>query len=111
VIPGAIIAVPTMMTGELPPASDIPAFIALGAFAAAGMWFFARAYAAAEAQVLAPLEYTALIWAAVVGFVFFAEVPRPQVWAGAVVIIGACLWGAREPSARPAEIIRTSEAA
>jgi S-adenosylmethionine uptake transporter len=97
VIPGAIIALPTLATGEIPSASDLPAFFLLGAFAAAGMWFFARAYACAEAQVLAPLEYTALIWAAIVGFVFFAEVPRPQVWAGAVVIIGACLWGAHEP--------------
>jgi S-adenosylmethionine uptake transporter len=97
VIPGAIIALPTALTGDLPPASDLPAFLALGAFAAAGMWFFARAYANAEAQVLAPLEYTALIWAAIIGYAFFAEVPHPQVWAGAVVIIGACLWGAHEP--------------
>lgn len=105
VIPGAIIALPTIMTGELPPASDLPAFLLLGAFAAAGMWFFARAYANAEAQVLAPLEYTALIWAALVGYFFFAEVPHPQVWAGAVIIIGACLWGAQTPmaAAKPIE--------
>ncbi len=112
VIPGAIIAVPTVMTGELPPASDIPAFIALGAFAAAGMWFFARAYAHAEAQVLAPLEYTALIWAALIGYFLFAESPRPEVWVGAVIIIGACLWGAREPdSLKPAAAMNAKEIA
>lgn len=99
VIPGAILTIPTALTGEIPPLKDIPAFIALGAFAAAGMWFFARAYAHAEAQTLAPLEYTALIWGALVGYIFFAEVPRPEVWVGAAIIIGACLWGAREDRA------------
>ncbi|MEK7265880.1 MAG: DMT family transporter, partial [Pseudomonadota bacterium] len=96
VIPGAIITLPTVLTGELPPLSDLPSFLALGALAAAGMYFLARAYANAEAQVLAPLEYTALIWGALVGFFFFSEVPRVQVWIGGAVIIAACLWGAQK---------------
>jgi S-adenosylmethionine uptake transporter len=94
-LPGAILAGPAMMTGATPPAGDIPAFIALGFFATGGMYFFAKAYAAAETQVLAPLEYTALIWAAGIGWFLFAEPVRAQVWAGAAVIIAACLWGAR----------------
>lgn len=96
VIPGAIIAIPTLLTGELPPASDLPDFLALGAIAAAGMYLLARAYAGAEAQVLAPLEFTALVWATLVGFLFFGEVPRPQVLIGGVVIVAACLWGAQK---------------
>ena len=96
VIPGAIIVLPTALTGELPPLGDLPDFLALGALAASGMYFLARAYAHAEAQVLAPLEYTALIWAAVIGLVFFNEVPRLQVWIGGVVIVAACLWGAQK---------------
>lgn len=96
VIPGAIIALPTVITGELPPLGELPDFLALGALAASGMYFLARAYANAEAQVLAPLEYTALIWAALIGFFFFGEVPRPQVWIGGVVIVAACFWGAQK---------------
>lgn len=95
-IPGAIIALPTALTGEWPPLGDLPSFLSLGALAASGMYFLARAYAHAEAQVLAPLEYTALIWAALIGFFFFGEVPRVQVWIGGAVIIAACLWGARK---------------
>lgn len=96
VIPGAIIALPTALTGEWPPLGDLPSFLALGALAASGMYFLARAYAHAEAQVLAPLEYTALIWAALIGFFFFGEVPRFQVWIGGAVIVAACLWGAQK---------------
>ncbi|MDZ7627372.1 MAG: DMT family transporter [Parvularculaceae bacterium] len=98
-LPGAIICGPAIMTGDLPPARDIPAFIALGLFATGGMYLFAKAYASAETQVLAPLEYTALIWAAGIGWFLFAEPVRPQVWAGAALIVAACLWGAREEKA------------
>jgi S-adenosylmethionine uptake transporter len=111
VIPGAIVALPTMLTGELPPASDLPDFLALGALAAAGMYLLARAYANAEAQVLAPLEFTALIWASLIGFVFFGEVPRPQVWFGGSIIIAACLWGAHKPDVRAAALASGKEAA
>lgn len=96
VIPGAIITLPTLLTGEMPPAADLPDFLALGALAASGMYLLARAYASAEAQVLAPLEFTALIWAALIGFAFFGEAPRLQVWIGGAVIIAACLWGAQK---------------
>jgi S-adenosylmethionine uptake transporter len=102
IIPGAIVAGPAAMTGALPPAGDLPAFVLLGLLAAGGMYFLAQAYAGAEAQVLAPLEYTALIWAAVIGWFLFAEPVRPAVWAGAGIIIAACLWGAREPQPQPA---------
>ncbi len=104
VIPGLIIALPTIITGELPPVGDLPDFLALGALAASGMYLLARAYANAEAQVLAPLEFTALVWAALIGIFLFDEIPRPQVWVGAVIIIGACLWGAqkeKEPKMTP----------
>ncbi len=102
VIPGAILALPTLLTGELPPASELPDFLLLGALAAGGIYLLARAYGHAEAQMLAPLEYTALIWAALIGFFFFAEIPRPQVWAGAVIIVAACLWGARNEKTKEA---------
>jgi S-adenosylmethionine uptake transporter len=95
-IPGAIVAGPALVTGSAPPAGDIPAFALLGLFAAGGMYCLAKAYAGAETQVLAPLEYTALLWAAAIGWFLFSEPVRPQVWAGALIIIAACLWGARE---------------
>jgi S-adenosylmethionine uptake transporter len=55
------------------------------------MFLMARAYAGAEAQWLAPVGYTELIWAAIYGYVLFNETPRLSVWAGTAVIIAACL--------------------
>lgn len=98
VIPGLLLAGPALATGDAPKLADLPAFILMGAFGAAGMYFLVKGYAGAEAQRLAPLEYTGLLWAAAIGFVFFSEIPRAQVWAGAVLIVGACLWNARSPA-------------
>jgi S-adenosylmethionine uptake transporter len=98
-IPGAIVALPAFLTGAAPPAGDLPAFVLLGLFAAGGMYFLAKAYAGAETQVLAPLEYTALLWAAAIGWFLFAEPVRAPIWAGAAIIIAACLWGARKERA------------
>ena len=41
--------------------------------------------------MLAPVDYLALPYAALLGFVFFAEVPAVAVWAGAALIVAACL--------------------
>lgn len=66
-----------------------------GVFGAIALQFLARAYARAEAQVLAPFEYTALVWAALFGWVFFSEPVSLRTWAGAAIIAGACLWQTR----------------
>jgi drug/metabolite transporter (DMT)-like permease len=43
------------------------------------------------ASVLAPFEYTALIWAFVLGFVVWGDVPRVQVFVGAGMILASGL--------------------
>lgn len=66
-----------------------------GLFGAIALQFIARAYARAEAQLLAPFEYTALVWAALFGWAFFSEPVELRTWAGAALIAAACLWQAR----------------
>ena len=49
------------------------------------------AYARAEAQVLVPLEYTAFIWAALVGWLMFGEAVTLRTLGGVVLIVAGCL--------------------
>lgn len=70
--------------------------VAMGAVGNIGMQLLSRAYARAEAQILAILEFTALPWAALFGWLFFAEPVRAQIWAGAAVILTACIWAGRD---------------
>jgi drug/metabolite transporter (DMT)-like permease len=69
---------------------------ALGSFSAILLAF---AYRHAEAQVLAPVEYTAFVWAAALGYVVFGE--HVSVWtvAGALLIIAGCLVAIRGKAA------------
>lgn len=52
-----------------------------------GALLLSWAYSRAEAQVLVPVEYTGFAWAALVGWLFFAEEVQPATVAGAALII------------------------
>jgi drug/metabolite transporter (DMT)-like permease len=90
--PALIIAAPAIALAPPPNWSDWPLFLLMGALAAAFMYLMARAYAKAEAQVLAPIHYVELIFATIFGILIFQELPRLQVFLGAALIIVACLY-------------------
>jgi drug/metabolite transporter (DMT)-like permease len=73
-----------------------------GPIAAAGTVLLSHAYRIAEANYVAPFEYSALIWAASWGFLVFNEVPDIYTYAGAALIVGAGLYmlfsGRRSPA-------------
>lgn len=82
------------MHGQVPfglTLSQVPWVVTIAVLGVATWYVFTEAYARAPAQRIAPIEYTALIWSAVLGYVFFAEMPGWQLFAGAAVIIVACL--------------------
>ncbi len=74
----------------------LPLFAILGILGFVVWYMMTLGYARASAQSLAPLEYTALIWSALYGALLFGERPGWQSWAGALVIIGCCLFIAFE---------------
>ena len=73
-----------------------------------------EAFRRADTSALMPLEFTKLIWAAAIGFVFFAEVPDVWVWIGASVIFASTIYIAwresriRATSAAATTAIRTT---
>lgn len=90
--PAMIVAGPAIAFAPPPNWSDWPLFLLMGALAATFMYLMARAYAKAEAQVLAPIHYIELIFATIFGIVIFDELPRIQIFLGAALIIAACLY-------------------
>jgi S-adenosylmethionine uptake transporter len=70
--------------------------------ATASLMLLAWAYARAEAQVLLPIEYTAFVWAALMGWLWFAEGLTAGTLAGAALIVTGCLIGTRGPKAATA---------
>ena len=91
VIP-ALFLLPFLVTGL--PALDLsllPIFVGLGIGGFGVWWLFSIAYSNAPAQRLAPFEYTALVWSAILGAIFFDEIPGWPLYVGAVIIVAACL--------------------
>lgn len=70
----------------LPMGTDFLLFFVFGLMCSAQQWLLTISFRYAEASLLAPFEYLALVFAAIVGFVFWDEVPVMTTWLGAAVI-------------------------
>ncbi len=68
---------------------DLWLFVAIALFGTAGMTMMTQAFRLAPAVVIAPLDYTALIWATALGWFIWGEVPDPVTYLGATVIISS----------------------
>lgn len=66
-------------------------FVLVAALGVSGHFLLTWAFGRARAGILAVVDYLALPYAAIVGFVFFGEVPAAAVWIGAGLIVVACL--------------------
>lgn len=77
------------------PLDDLLLIGASGVVAATGMMFLTSAYRLAQANKVAPFEYTGILWAPLWGYVFFHETPRLTTVAGAAVIVMAGLLALR----------------
>ena len=74
---------------------DAPMVGASAALAVISLLLLSWAYARAEAQILIPVEYTAFVWAAFFGWLFFAEPVTLPVLLGTALIVGGSLIAAR----------------
>jgi S-adenosylmethionine uptake transporter len=66
--------------------------------AALGHYLMIRALEVAEASAIQPFAYLQLVFIAILGVTVFGETLRPNVIAGAVIVVGAglfTLWRAR----------------
>jgi S-adenosylmethionine uptake transporter len=90
------------LLAEVPPPGQAPAIVGAALLAFASLLLLSWAYRRAEAQHLAPVEYTSFVWAVILGFLVFGERVQPFTLAGAAMIVIACLIAAtRRPPPDP----------
>lgn len=70
---------------------DLSLLFLLGVVATAAHMLVTRALKLADASVVAPLQYSLLVWGILFGFVVFGDVPGPEMLLGAVLIVGSGL--------------------
>ena len=80
---------------------QMPAILAAAVLGTISSLLLAWAYGRAEAQVLAPVEYTAFLWAAALGWLVFGEQVSTMTVAGTILIVAGCLVAIRNPSSAP----------
>lgn len=85
-IVGAVLAIGAWHT---PSAFDVGAMLLLGIVSCIAHLLITRALKLAPASTLAPLHYTLLLWAVILGFVFFGDMPSPRILIGAGIVVVA----------------------
>jgi drug/metabolite transporter (DMT)-like permease len=85
-------AVPALAEWVPPDPAEWGVFALVGAGATVAQMATIRAFRLGEASLLAPIEFTALIWAILFGWLFWSEWPTGQTLIGAGIIIAANLY-------------------
>ena len=70
----------------------------LGFLGALGHYLMIKAYEIAPASLLAPFDYTTLIWATILGFIAFGDLPDAWTVLGALIIMSSGLYLIRRES-------------
>lgn len=71
----------------VPDSEAIMMLICAGLIGGIAQIFITSAYRFADAAVIAPFDYASILFAMIIGYVFFAEVPTPQMLIGSGIVI------------------------
>jgi drug/metabolite transporter (DMT)-like permease len=75
-----------------PTATDAIAMIVGGIFNGFGQYWWTRALALAPPAAVGPFYYFTLVWAMILGFVFWGDVPTIGLLAGSAIVVGSGLF-------------------
>jgi drug/metabolite transporter (DMT)-like permease len=102
--------VPSLFVWRDPTLRELAFLVLIGALGSAGQYCVIRGFKVGEATALLPFDYSRLLFAGLLGFLVFAEVPDVWTISGAAIIVAATLYiGLREsrigrrPASPPAE--------
>jgi drug/metabolite transporter (DMT)-like permease len=85
-----------------PPAGeDFALFVLIGLVGGVAAFFVIQAYRHAPVSVLAPFDYTALIWGAMFGWLIWREQPGLEIWLGAAIVVVAGVYIAKREAGAP----------
>lgn len=78
-------------TWQAPAALDITLMVVLGLISAAAQYLLLEGIRRAPASLIAPFEYSSLLWAFLLSYAIWLDVPRLAVFVGAAIILGSGL--------------------
>ena len=81
--------IPAALHWAWPSLDDLLLFVLIGIVSSATNMAQAQAFKDADATLLAPVRFTRLVWAALIGVIAFGEIPDLWTWVGAAIIAGS----------------------
>ncbi|MCP5150298.1 MAG: DMT family transporter [Ectothiorhodospiraceae bacterium] len=99
---------PALAVWQWPNPIQLAWLAAIGLLGTIGTFAWTSAIKAADATLIIPTDFTRLLWASLIGYLAFTEVPDPWTWVGGAMILGSTFYIAlreahlaRVPAARP----------
>ena len=98
---------PALFVWRWPSLPDLGLLAAMGVIGTLTQGAYIKGMQSGEAAVMAPIDYTRLVFAVLVGFLLFHEVPKTATLIGAVIVVGSTLfisWREHQVSKRAAAL-------
>ena len=89
---GLAMALPAWWFWVTPTLAEWGLIALLGVFSVVGQWLNIQGYRLGEASVMAVLDYMRLIYATLLGWLFFANLPDRYTWIGSAIVVGAAIY-------------------
>jgi drug/metabolite transporter (DMT)-like permease len=89
------LSIPTVIWWVTPTPREWMLILLIGVFGTLGQYLITKAYQIGEASALAPLDFTRLLMASVLGYLVFAELPALASLTGALLVVGATVYTVR----------------
>ncbi|MGI9435656.1 MAG: DMT family transporter, partial [Geminicoccaceae bacterium] len=77
---------------QTPSLPDLGVFFLMGVVGTIGMSLITQGYRYAPAAVIAPFDYSSLLWASLLGWIIWQDIPGPNVWLGSAILIASGLY-------------------
>ncbi|WNJ99768.1 DMT family transporter [Thalassospiraceae bacterium LMO-JJ14] len=90
-----VMAIPAYIQWIMPSIDEMIFIVMIGSLMSLMQWMFIQALKVGEAAAIAPMEYVRLLYAGIIGIVFFAETPTVWTLSGAGIIVASTLYTMR----------------
>lgn len=91
--------VPASFVWTWPTMTEFAILALLGILLSSAHFAWMKALTLADISAVEPVNFTRLLWGALFGFLFFAEVPTVWTWVGGIMIVAATTYIARREAA------------
>ncbi|MGD1880462.1 MAG: DMT family transporter [Kiloniellaceae bacterium] len=100
---GAVLAMAVMIPPDwqTPTLPDTGTFLLMGIIGTLGAALITQGYRHAPAAVIAPFDYSVLLWGVIFGWLLWNDIPGPNVWIGASLLVASGLYILHRETRKP----------